>query len=69
MVARFGSISDQIEEGLVHSRIVGEFGMEGCGHDSSLPDGDWVTALDGNDFDVRANAFYLWSADEDHFER
>ena len=24
----------------MHAGVVGEFGMEGCGHGSSLPDGD-----------------------------
>ena len=53
----------------MHSRIVGEFGVEGCGHGSSLPDGDRVRSFGGDDFDGGSDAGNLWGADEDHFER
>jgi hypothetical protein len=62
------AVADQIEEGLVDARVVGEFGMEGRGHDSSLPNGYRVVALSSDDFDSRPDALDLWSADENHFQ-
>ena len=53
----------------MHSRVVGEFGMEGRGHDSSLPYGDWIIAFGGDYFHARAYALDLGGADEDHFQR
>ncbi len=49
--------------------VVGEFRVEGCGHDSSLPDCDWVFALGGDDLNCGANPLDLGGADEDHFDR
>ena len=61
--------ADEIEEDLVDARVVGEFGMKGRGHDSSLPDGYRVVAFSSDDFDSRPDALDLWSADENHFQR
>src|SRR5208283_1113110 len=47
----------------------GEFGMEGGGHDSSLPDCYRIGAFSGEDFHAGTDAFNFWGADEDHFER
>ncbi len=55
------------------ARVVRELGMEGRGHRSSLPDGDWnfifIFAFGGEDFDAGADTSNLWGADEDHFQR
>ena len=48
--------------------IVGEFGVEGGGHDSSLPDGDRVGAFGGDDFYAFADVLDFGGADEDHFQ-
>jgi hypothetical protein len=36
----------------MHAGVFGEFGMERCRHDSSLPDGDWsvIFAFGGDYF-------------------
>ena len=49
--------------------VVGEFGVESRGHGSSLPDGHWVGAFGGEDFDAFAKVRNLWGTDEDHFQR
>ena len=51
--------------------VVGEFGVERCGHHCSLPDCNWVfvAAFGGDDFDAGADALDFWGADEDHFQR
>lgn len=49
--------------------VVGEFGMEGCGHGSSLPNRDRVVSFGGDDFNVGADAFDFRGADENHFQR
>src|SRR3984885_5385484 len=59
----------QIEEGLVNASVVGKFGVEGGGHDSSLADRYRIFAFGGEDFHVGAEAFNFWGTDEDHFER
>jgi hypothetical protein len=69
MRSRFLPVADEIEKGLVNSCVVRELGMEGRGHNSSLPDGDWIVAFSRNDFDFRADALDLWCADENHFQR
>src|SRR5271165_5321662 len=43
--------------------------MEGCGHGSSLPDGDRVEAFGGEHFDAVPDVDNFGGADEDHFER
>ena len=68
MRSRLFPVADEIEEGLVNSRIVRELGMEGRGHDSSLPDRYRVVAFSSDDFDSRPDALDLWSADENHFQ-
>ena len=68
MRSRLFPVADEIEEGLVNSRVVRELGMEGRGHDSSLPDGYRVVAFSSDDFDSRPDALDLWSADENHFQ-
>src|SRR5438552_7917987 len=52
----------------MHSRIVGKFRMEGCGHDLSLAHGDgiFIFALGGDDFYVLPYALDFWCADENH---
>jgi hypothetical protein len=69
MRSRFFPVADEIEKGLVNSRVVRELGMESRGHNSSLPDGDWMVAFSRNDFDFRADALDLWCADENHLQR
>ncbi len=51
------------------ARVGGEFGVEGGGHDSSLPDSYGIIAIGGEDFHAGTDTFNLWGADEDHFER
>ena len=68
MRSRLFPVAHEIEEGLVNSRVVRELGMEGRGHDSSLPDGYRVVAFSSDDFDSRPDALDLWSADENHFQ-
>ena len=65
------SVADQIQKRLMNARVVGKFGVERCGHDSSLPDGDRVVAhaFGSDDIDVRADALYFRGANENHFER
>jgi hypothetical protein len=55
----------------MHAGVFGEFGMERCRHDSSLPDGDWsvIFAFGGDYFYGCAYALDLGGADEDHFQR
>ncbi len=53
----------------MNPRVIGEFGVEGRGHDSSLPDRYRIRAFGGEDFHAGAEALNLWGADEDHFER
>ncbi len=50
------------------ARILAEFGMEGCCHDSSLPHGDWIVTLGGDDFYPGADAFDFRGADKNHFD-
>jgi len=69
MRSRFLPVADEIEKGLVNSRVVRELGMEGRGHNCSLPDGDWIVAFRGDDFDPWADAFDFGGANEDHLER
>jgi len=52
----------------MNAGIVGKFGMEGCGHYFSLPDGDWVFAFRGDNLNRRTNALDFWGADENHLE-
>src|ERR1700730_13891158 len=62
--------TNQVEEGLVDAGVVGEFGVEGGGQGSSLPDGDRsvVLAFGGDDFDAGADVLNFRSANEDHFQ-
>src|SRR5207247_2000389 len=62
------SVGDQVEKRPMHSRIVGKFRMEGCGHDLSLAHGDgiFIFALGGDDFYVLPYALDFWCADENH---
>ena len=46
-----------------------EFGVEGGGHGSSLPNGDGVFAFGGDYFYTFANVLDFGSADKDHFQR
>jgi len=48
------TVANQVEEGAMHARVVGKFGMKGGSHDSSLPDGDGIAALGGYYFYVRS---------------
>src|SRR4029077_20581463 len=62
---------NQIDKSLVYASVVGELGVEGCSHRSSLPDrdGDIVFAFGGDYFDAFAEPLNLGGADENHFER
>jgi hypothetical protein len=62
-------MSDEIEEGLVDTGVVGEFGVECGGHRSTLPDRHGVGALGGKDFDAFSDVRNFGSTDEDHFQR
>src|SRR5579859_248078 len=62
------SVFDQIEEGLVDAGIGREFGVEGGGHGSSLPNGYRIGAFGGEDFDAFADALDFRGADEHHLE-
>src|SRR6202521_6148312 len=68
MRSRLFPVADEVEEGPVNSGVVRELGMEGRGHDSSLPDGYRVVAFSSDGFDSRPDALDLWSADENHFQ-
>jgi hypothetical protein len=63
------AVGYEIEEGLVDTGVVGEFGVECDGHRSSLPDGHGVGAFGGEDFDAFSDVRNLRSTDEDHFQR
>src|ERR1700756_793684 len=63
------SVLHQVEKGLVHAAVVGEFGMKSGSHRTSLPDRDRVATLGGDDFDVGTDALNFRGADEDHFQR
>jgi hypothetical protein len=69
MRSRLFSVADEIEEGPVNSRVLRELGMEGRGHDSSLPDGYRLVTFSSDDFDSRPDALDLWSADENHLAK
>ena len=58
---------DQIQERLMHARILRQLRVERRCHYSSLPDGYGVVAFGGDDFNAGANALDLWRTDEDHF--
>src|SRR5207249_10242394 len=62
------TVANQVEEGAMHARVVGKFGMKGGSHDSSLPDGDGIAAFGGNDFHVWPYAFNFGCADENHLQ-
>ena len=49
--------------------VAGKFGVEGGGHDSSLPDGDRVGTFGGDYFYPFSDVLDFGGADEDHFER
>jgi hypothetical protein len=53
----------------VYAGVFGEFGVEGCGHRSSLPDCDWnvIFAFGGDYFYGRAGVLDPGGADEYHF--
>jgi hypothetical protein len=51
------------------SPVVGEFRVKCRSHDSSLPDGNRVSAFGRDHFNAFTDAFDLWGADEDHLER
>ena len=55
----------------MYAGVVAQLGVESCSHDFSLSDGDRVVifALGSDYFNFGADAFDLWSADEDHFDR
>jgi hypothetical protein len=63
------AIGHEIEEGLVDTGVVGEFGVEGGGHGSALPDDHGVGAFGGEDFDAFSDVRNSGSTDEDHFQR
>jgi len=62
-------VRDQIEKGLVDASVVGEFGVEGGGHGSSLADRDGIGAFRSEDFDAFADVLDFGGADKDHFQR
>src|SRR5437870_4270078 len=62
------AVANQIQEGTMHTGVVGKFGMKGGSHDSSLPDGDGIAAFGGNDFHVWPYAFNFGGADENHLQ-
>ena len=51
--------------------VIGEFGVESCGHDFSLTDGDGniFFAFGGDDLDGGTDAFNLGGANKYHFQR
>jgi len=53
----------------MHSRILGEFRVEGGGHDSSLSNGNGVGAFGGDNLDGGSDTLNFWGADENHFQR
>ncbi len=55
----------------MHPGVLREFGMEGCGHGSSLPDCDRsiIFAFGGDYFDGCADVLDFRGADENHFQR
>jgi hypothetical protein len=59
----------EVYEALVDSAVLGEFGMEGGGHDVSLFDEDGEAVAFGEDLDTVAGFHDAWRADVDHFER
>jgi hypothetical protein len=59
---------DNVEEELVDSRVVAEFGVEGGGKDVVLAYEDREAVAAGKGFDLRAGAGDARSADEDHLE-
>src|SRR5271154_1573302 len=63
------AVSHQVQECLMHARVFAEFGMEGCGHNSSLPDGDWVGAFGCDHFHSGADPFDFGGANENHLDR
>jgi len=53
----------------VDAGVLGEFRMEGRGHDTSLPHQHRVVAAFGEDFDAFSDARDAWGADKDHLQR
>jgi len=60
---------NQVEEGLVNTCVVGEFGMEGRCHDLSLPHGHGIAALGCHHFHSGPHALDPGCADEHHLNR
>src|SRR5919201_737576 len=58
-----------VEEELVHPRVVGELGMEGCGKTAALPQQDGLAVQLGQHLDVVPHALDSRSADEDAPQR
>src|SRR5690242_18083327 len=61
--------SNQVEEDLVNTLVIGKFRVEGRGHGASLPNHDRVRSFRGENFHAWADAFDLGSADEYHLQR
>jgi len=63
------AVLHEIEKSLVHTRVVGEFWVEGGGHRSSLPHGYRIAAFGGDDLHAFSHTRNLGSTDEDHLQR
>jgi len=50
------------------TRVLGEFGMKGRGHGSSLPDRNRIGSFSGDDLHAGSDTFDFGRADEDHFQ-
>ncbi len=58
----------QIQEKLVDSGIVAQFGMKGRGEKMALTNEDRIFVTGGEDFDFGAGSDNARGADEDHLE-
>ena len=62
-------VLDEIQEGLMHGRIAGQFGMESRSQHTSLPDQRRLARIFGQDFDSRPDLIDDRPANEYHFQR
>ena len=60
------SFSTDANEQLMNSRVISQFGVEGCDELVALSGGDNMTIMDGQDFHVFTHLFYIWGADKGH---
>ena len=66
--ARLVAVADEVEEGAMHARVVGEFGMKSGSHNSSLTHRNRIVAFGGNHFHARSYVLNFGCTDKNHLQ-